>query len=345
MQRPNSWASIARFGGLGDNLIASSVLPGLKKRHGNVEVITSDHYGSIFENNPYIDKLSIRKDGDPVWGDGHSWHAWFDSRSKEYAFFANLSHSCEATGVFLKIQTQFWWSHEVRRKLCSKPYLEIVHDVCGIPYDEIAPDFYPSEEEKAQADETTKGIGERFIAWTMSGSRLDKVHPEADTIVARLIKETNTPVVLLGGPGRDFEFAKAIEKEVKKRNRSTDGLHLALSADAEKPNWPPRRICTQIQRAAIVVGPDTGPMWAVSMHAMPKILLASHAGPKNITAYWKNTTTLAADPLRVPCFPCHRLHDDYTTCTPNESRSGAACISDISADLVVQTVKDQLKEV
>ena len=155
----NTWAAIARFGGFGDNLIASSVLPGLKKKHGHVEVYAAKPMHCLFENNPYIDKFTVRENGDPIWGDGHSWQAWFADRAKDYAFFANLSHSCECTGVLMRILTPYWWPVSMRRKLCNRSYLEIVHDICEIPYDEIAPDFFPTEEEKAQAAETKAKVG------------------------------------------------------------------------------------------------------------------------------------------------------------------------------------------
>lgn len=336
---PNSWACIARMGGLGDNLIASSVLPGLKKKYGHVEVISEAPFSAMFENNPHIDKLSIRPKGDPVWGDGHAWQAWFRSRAQEYAFFANLSHSCEVTGVALKVQTAYWWSDAMRRKLFGRSYLELVHDICGVPYEEIAPGFFPTDAEVDQALETKEKVGERVVGWVMTGSRIDKVHPEADVAIARIIRELGLPVILFGGPGKDFEFAKLIEREVKKRNRSIDGLHLALSADAENPNWPPRRVCAQAQTCDIVVGPDTGPMWAVAAMDMPKVVMVSHASAENITKHWKNTTTLHADPQRVPCWPCHRLHDDPSTCKPNADNNGAACISDITVDEILATVK------
>lgn len=345
MSTSDRWACICRFGGFGDNLIASSVLPGLKKRFDKVEVIGSDNlWGALWRNNPHIDKLTVLKDGFPAWGDGRSWQRWFVDRSKEYAFFANLSHSCEIQGVLTMAQTSYWWSDKMRRQLCAKSYLEIVHDVCDVPYDEIAPNFYPTQEERAQALETKAKMGPKVIGWVMSGTRIDKVHPHADIAVARLIKETGLPVVLLGGPGKDYELAKMIQFEVQKLNRSTDGLHLALSPDPEQPSWPPRRLMAQTQTCDIVVGPDTGPMWGVAMHDMPKILMVSHTSAENITKHWKNTTTLHADPEHVPCWPCHRLHDTQEFCTPNADRNGAACITDISVDKIVDTVKLHLQE-
>jgi hypothetical protein len=74
---------------------------------------------------------------------------------------------------------------------------------------------------------------------------------------------------------------------------------------------------------------------------MPKIVLLSHASAENVTKHWRNTVTLHADPTRVPCWPCHRLHDGPETCF-SYGANGAGCISDISADLVLDAVKESL---
>ena len=343
MKPGTKWACIARQGGFGDNLIASSVLPGLKKRYDMVEVISNDLMGCMFENNPYIDKLTILPKGFPDWGDGHSWQKWYHERSKEYAFFVNLSHSCEVAGVALRAQTAYWWPTSTRRKFFNRSYLEIAHDICEIPYDEIHPDFFPSDDEKVQARETKAKVGERVVAWLLAGSRIDKHHHMADVMIAKVIKDLKLPVILIGGPGKEAENAKLIHKEVKKLNRTDDGLFLAFSSDAANPTWGPRRVAAQVQACDIIVGPDTGPMWAVAMHDMPKVLMASHAG-MNISKHWKNTTTLHADPERVPCWPCHRLHDDNTLCTPNADNNGAACISDITVETMLETVSNLTKE-
>ena len=345
MKPGTRWACVSRPGGFGDCLIASSVFPGLKKRYDFLEVIASADMSAMYENNPYIDKLTIHERGFPGGEPGGiAWQQWYRDRSKEYAFFANLSHSCEITGVALPAMTQYWWSDRMRRSLFNRSYLEIVHDICDVPYDEIAPDFFPTDEEKEKAVETKAKIGPKVVGWVITGSRIDKVHPHADIMISRVIKEMGLPVVLFGAPGKDLDFANLIHEEVKKNSGSTDGLHLALSPDPRTPSWGPRRICAQAQVMDIVIGPDTGPMWSVASHAMPKVMMASHAGPTNITKHWVNTVTLQADPKRVPCFPCHRLHDEPSTCTPNRDKNGSACISDITVDDVLTTVSTLMKE-
>jgi len=90
-----SWAGFCRCGGVGDNLIAGSVARPLKEMGFNVEVITQEPQYVVFENNPFIDKITVRRAED--WPkDLTAWQEWFRARSTEYAKFANLGHSCEA---------------------------------------------------------------------------------------------------------------------------------------------------------------------------------------------------------------------------------------------------------
>lgn len=342
----NGWAGIARFGGIGDNLMAASAAQVLKRQGYCVEVITGhDAAWQVFQHNPNIDKLSVKTKIDLPSGQ-LEWQKWFRGRSDEYDVFAHLSHSCEATLAFFPASTQFHWPAAVRRRLAGKNYLEFVHDIAGMPY-EFGPLFYASEEERDGARETKKKIGPRCIAWCLSGSRIDKVHPHAPGIIARLLKELSVPVVMLGKPGKNFEDAKAIQAHVKRTNGTDEGLHLAISSvppDAPPGygHWPVRRTLAMVQECDLVIGPDTGVMWAVAFEPMPKIMLLSHASAENITKHWLNTTTLHADPLRVPCWPCHQLHDEPWTCTPNAEGNGAACITDIGVDKIVSTVRDVL---
>ena len=90
--RKSGWAAVARFGGVGDNLIAASSLTGLKKKGLKVEVLSNEHFYHVFENNPYIDKLSVRTNSEvPI--DMEGWQRWFAGRADEYDVFAHLSHS------------------------------------------------------------------------------------------------------------------------------------------------------------------------------------------------------------------------------------------------------------
>lgn len=332
------WVAVSRFGGVGDNLIAASVLRPLKRLGYQTEVITTaKDTHTVFLNNPFIDKLSLKADGEIPDGDG--WQKWFSTRAGEYDIFVNLSHSCEARHALFKGSTQFWWPQDYRRKICAGSYLETVHDIVGVPHS-FGPLFFPTEEERDAADALKASIGGRYLAWVVSGSRIDKIYPYAAMAIGRIIKELDVPVVIFGIGEKQHEMATQIRDHVVRQNGSRDKLHLAVQ-DAVTPEkrWPLRATLTQAVAADLVVTPDTGIAWAVAMEKMPKVVLVSHASVENITKHWVNTVTLHADPDRVPCWPCHRLHDAIDTCTPNrDGGHAAACISDITVETILTEV-------
>jgi ADP-heptose:LPS heptosyltransferase len=340
--RATGWACIARMGGCGDNLIAASTLRPLKRLGYKTEVITSSHQHAVFLNNPFLDKLTVKEDGD-IPG-GAEWQKWFAMRSKEYDIFAHLSHTCEMRHALFTDQCAFWWRQEYRRELCAGSYLETVHKIVGVPF-EFGPMFFPTEDERTRAQRTRdEQIGGPYLAWVLSGSRIDKVYPYAAMAMARVIRETGLAVVMMGIGDKQFEMAKATQAHVARQNGTDKGLHLAMSPANADPggaqDWPVRRVLTQAVMADVVVTPDTGVAWAVSMEPMPKIVLHSHASVENIVKHWINTVSLHADPSRVPCWPCHRLHNDPSTCVPNKDGGhAAACISDISVETILAEVE------
>ena len=337
------WAAVCRFGGVGDNLVAASTLRPLKKLGYNVEVITTkkgSNTHTVFLNNPFIDKLSLKDDGE-IPGGGLEWQKWFATRSGEYDVFANLSHSMEYMHSFFASQTQFWWPQDFRRKIAAGSYLETVHDIVGVPH-EFGPLFFPTEEEKDAARRMRdEMVGGPFVSWVVSGSRIDKVYPYAPMAIGRIIKEIGVPVVVFGVGDKQSEYAHNIRDHVIRQNGSRDGLHLAVQDhQPAEARWPLRTALSASMAGNLVVTPDTGMAWAVAFEDMPKIVMVSHASAENITKHWRNTITLHADVHRVPCWPCHRLHDTIDTCVPNKDGGhAAACISDISVETILKEVE------
>lgn len=343
----NRWACICRFGGIGDNLVAASPMRALKRLGYMTEMLSGDPNHVVLLNNPYIDKLSIKVPKRDIPQDANESARWFNARAHEYDIFAHLSHSMEGRHAVFPIMTAYWWPEEYRRKLCAGSYLETAHDIVGVPHD-FGPLYFPTEQELDHARETKKKIGERFIAWVICGSRIDKVYPYSAMIISRILKELRVPVVMIGGGEKEFSIAQAINEHVKIQNSGDEGLHVALTAPLSESgglhNWPIRRSLALTFVSDLVVSPDTGPAWAVAMEPVPKIITHSHASVENICKHWINTTSLHADAQRVPCWPCHRLHDTPEFCVENKEKNGAACISDISVEVLFETVKQRLSE-
>lgn len=332
-KKRNGWACVARFGGVGDDLICASPLALLQKKFGHVEVLTHEPQGIVFENNPYVDKLSyVAKDSFPT--DPAGYQAYWRTRSSEYDGCYILNHSCETTVALFPEQTHFWWPASFRRKFCGHNYLEVVHDICEVPH-QFGPLFFPTDEEIDQAISTKKKVGEQCVIWVISGTRLDKLHPYSSEIVSQIIREIG-PVIALGAPGKDFELAKTLQEDIRRVNGTDRGYHLGLSPDPTNESWPIRRVLTMARFGDVVIGPDTGPMWGIAFEETKKVMLLSHASEENITKHWVNTTTLHARQEQVPCWPCHQLHNKMDTCTYNREKTGAACISNIPVQSVIQ---------
>jgi FkbM family methyltransferase len=358
--KPNQWAAVCRFGGIGDNFIAASVLPGLARMGNRIEFITNDLAGDVLRNNPWIDKLSICRDGDQPPGGGFEWQMWFEKRRHEYGGgLFHLSHTVETSLALVQGQAAFWWPPAMRRKLCGPSYVEFANAIVDVPVD-YRPLFYPTAFEKAKALETKERLtanatGRRFIGVVLAGSRFDKVYPHLPLAVARLIRELDATVLLVGRPGKEHDLAKTVEKIVFEQNGSVENLFLAMTVHSAPEgtvgppgpaaDWPIRRVLSQLLTCDLVIGPDSGPMWAVAFeHSPAKIMLLSHASQENITKHWRTTYTLHADPKRVPCWPCHRLHDTVDTCILNKDKSGAACISDISVEAILKAAKEVFRD-
>ena len=236
----NRWAAVARFGGIGDDLVASSVLRPLKRMGYMTEMITSPPYHTVFLHNPFLDKLSVKVPERDLPKDGLEWQKWVESRSREYDIFFHASHSMEGRHSVFPNMTEFYLPEEYRRKRCSGNYIETAHDIIGVPYD-FGPLFHASKEERLNALTVKKQIGERCILWVISGTRIDKMYPNAPIAIARIIKEVGASVVVMGGPSeKEVSSAEAIKEIVTSHNGTRDGLHLAIPATGGDKCWPIR---------------------------------------------------------------------------------------------------------
>jgi hypothetical protein len=73
-----------------------------------------------------------------------------------------------------------------------------------------------------------------------------------------------------------------------------------------------------------------------------KVVLLSHSNPENLTKHWVNTATLETDREKVPCYPCHRLHMDWTYCVKHEKTGAALCAAFIKPETVFKAVAKAL---
>jgi hypothetical protein len=77
-----------------------------------------------------------------------------------------------------------------------------------------------------------------------------------------------------------------------------------------------------------------------------KIVLLSHSTAENLTRDWDRT--IAIQPEGLKCYPCHRIHADWSHCTRVPATNSAACQhaagGDVIAGYALQWIKGELKE-
>jgi ADP-heptose:LPS heptosyltransferase len=306
-------ALVYRCGAFGDMMQASSVWAGLKKQGYHVTVIAQSPGADVITHDPNIDRLMVL-DRDQV-PNVRLVDFWNYQRTK-FDKFVNLSESVEGAWLALPNRANHEWPVELRRKYMTRNYVEFQHELAGLPHDPQVR-FYPTPEETEWARKQRAKMGAFVALWSLSGSSVHKHWPYLDQIIARLFLSCpEAHVVLVGGP----------ECEVLETGwESEPRVHRMCG------KWSIRQSLAFIEFADLVIGPETGVLNAASHRPVPKVLFLSHSPKESLSRDWVNCESLTP-PLSVHCYPCLRLHHNWSHCWKDEEAGAAMCQSQISAD-------------
>jgi ADP-heptose:LPS heptosyltransferase len=212
-------------------------------------------------------------------------------------------------------------------------YLEHTHHIAAVPYGFYNARFHATEYEKKWAAAVRKALAPGpVIVWCVNGSSAHKVYPWVQIVAAWLLERTPARIVLYGDPGVGKALQKGIMLCLKDSGADMSRV-LGIAGD-----WTIRQSLAFLEQADCVVGPETGPMNAAAMLPVPKVIYLSHSSAENLTKHWANTVSLTPPVDRAPCFPCHRLHFDWTHCNKDETTGAAACASGISPEIVFKAI-------
>lgn len=296
---------VIRYGGFGDMIMLSSVLPALKEAGFRICLNTTESALDIVKFDPHVDEV-ILQDKDQVpnselgeywdWLGSHFERAVNLSESIEGRLLAMGPHRVKVDGEYrwAPPRAEFMWSHEKRHAELNRNYIEETHEIAGVPFSH-GPRFYPSKKEITRARRTLRRLRDRginrVVMWALSGSSLHKVYAEMDRVIAQImVRDKRAALITVGGePERLLERGWELEpRVVATAGKLTIRDTLALA-----------------QQVDCVVGPETGVLNAVSMDPVRKVIMLSHSSHENLTKHWENTHVLTPD---VPCHPCHQLH-------------------------------------
>lgn len=340
--KPTKTVCISRFGGFGDMLMMSNILPQLKREGYHITVNTTPKGQAIVAHDPHIDAFLLQDD-DQV--PNHELPLFWDAIARRYDKFIQLSESIEGTLLAMPGRANHMWPHAVRHMELNRNYLEWTSQLAELPYHSEAK-FYPTTHETAKMAGYMGGIrtnlapkdlmiGEAtpdvfYIMWALAGSSMHKFYPHQDPVIARVLLAMPEAVIIFTGD----EACQLLEAgwELEPRVYRASGKQAI------------RETLTLATMVDCVVGPETGVLNAVAFEANAKVVLLSHSSIENLTKHWTNTASLSApfDPANTVCNnqACHRLHYGSAFCVEDEATGAAACQVAIHPQAVFEAIQD-----
>ena len=295
---------VFRGGGYGDLLIAASTFPHLAAAGYALTLVTSAKGEEVMRHDPHLSAIAIV---DVLTMNAVArrelWAALEDKCDK----FINFSEALEGELLATQLQPKFWWPHALRHARMNGSYLELAHDVAGVPR-EYRQRFYATADESSAA-RALRADKPRLVVIAVGGTGVNKFWPGVFELAWRLVKAHDDVHVVVIGDMKGGHFL------------AHERLHVIGDA------WPVRQAFALALKADLVIGQETGLLNAVAMEAMPKIVLLSHSSPENLTTHWRNTWPVLGN---VDCWPCHRLQFDWSGCRRDGETGAAACQAAVS---------------
>lgn len=313
-------ACVVRYGGFGDMIQASNILPALKREGYHVTVMTTPKGANILAEDPHVDCFYLQ-DTDQV--PNHELGDFWAYVGAKFDKFINLSESVEGTLLAIPGRANYQWPDNTRRQFMGTiNYLEFASLLADVPYASEAR-FYPTEGE-AQAAKARLLDGGLNVLWSLAGSSIHKFTPHQDAVIARILLAREDCRIFLVGD----VTCKLLEQGWENEPRV-----VRLSGDL-----PIRDTMALAQVCDIVIGCETGVLNAVAFEPNRKVCMLSHSSHENLTKHWRNT--FAIGPQNLPCFPCHRLHYTSEHCHIDEETGAALCQALIGPEAIYGAIAD-----
>ena len=318
---------ILRFSSIGDIVLTTPVIRGLKQQVEDAEVhfLTKPQFAGVLNENPYIDKLLILKDElkDTI----------EEINAEEYDYIIDLHNNLRTSIIkrktrlvsfaFDKLNIKKWLL--VNLKINKMPDVHIVDryinttKVFDVQDDGKGLDYYIPANDEVDPEDMHSAFKGQYMVVVVGANHFTKQIP-IDKIVA-IANSTGIPVCLVGG--KDVEKqASEIEKQLKIPFLNTVAkisLHKSASL---------------IKQCHVVLTPDTGMMHIAS------------AFKKTIISLWGNTVPeLGMYPYRagdkskifevkdLKCRPCSKI--GYAKCPKKHFN----CMNKIDSNMVVEYIQ------
>ncbi len=288
---------IIRFSSIGDIVLTTPVIRGLKQQVENAEVhyLTKENYRNILSNNPYLDKIHTLKP---------SLKTTVASLKKEnFDYIIDLHHNLRSLRIknrlkvidftVNKLNKEKWLMvnfkknrlpnrHIVDRYLDCVKWFDVKKDEKGLDY------FFPDNTDINEISNQWN----HYISFVIGGQHNTKKLP--NDLIREICKNLESPVILLGG-NEDKANGDEIADNLNHVHNFCGKLSLNQSAKA-------------VKESRLVITHDTGLMHIAAAFHKPILSIWGNTIPEfGMTPYLPHTDSKIFEIKTLSCRPCSKI--------------------------------------
>lgn len=317
---------VIRLSSIGDIVLSSPVVRGLKQQVENAEVhfVTKTKFACIVESNPHIDKVHLLDDGI-----GTLIH---DLAKENFDYIIDLHNNFRSNKIKRRLKVESFAVNKlnwekflmIRFKVNRLPAVHIVDrymetlSVFDVKNDMQGLDYFVDECSSFKPDQLPEPFQNGFVAFVISGTYTTKKLPPHK--VSHICQNIDYPVILLGGKNEYDEGEEVLSQS--KGNVLNYAGKISLNQSA-----------SLVRDARIVLSNDTGLMHVAA------------AFKKKILSFWGNTIPefgmvpyLPEDSSEIlevkdlKCRPCSKL--GHQKCPKKHFK----CMEDIDVEKAIEWI-------
>jgi len=292
---------VIRFSSIGDIVLTSPVVRGLKQQVDNSEVhfVTKHKHACLVENNPYIDKVHVLEESMN--------NLIHDLEKENFDYIIDLHQNFRSNKIRRRLKVQSFsvdklnWQKMlmVRFKINKLPnqhivdrYLEAV-STFDVKNDGKGLDYFITDGDEFKQEELPAPFQDGYVAFVIAGTYFTKKLPVSK--VSQICQNIPYPVILLGGKAEIDEGEQILSES--KGNVLNYAGKITLNQSA-----------SLVRDAKVVLSNDTGLMHIAA------------AFKKKILSFWGNTipdfgmypyqANIVSEKLEIEglkCRPCSKL--------------------------------------
>lgn len=302
---------IVRFSSIGDIVLTTPVVRGLKEQVEDAEVhfLTKPQYADILENNPYIDKIHTLKS---------SYSKTVEElKSEKFDYIIDLHKNLRTTRLKYKLKVLDFSYNKINRekwlmvnfkknKLPDKHivdrYLETV-SVFDVENDGKGLDYFIPQKDSVEPQSEFSLKSDKYISFGIGGQHNTKKLPV--DMISEICKNIKATVLLLGGK-EDFENGELISRATKNVINACGKYSINKSASILKQSYA-------------VITHDTGLMHIAAAFNKPVLSIWGNTIPEfGMTPYMADERSKIFEVKNLKCRPCTKI--GYKKCPKKHFR-------------------------